>query len=111
MVFTENRDLALKREFGEYQVMGYRHYDLICISTDDGDYVIGTDDEADSSWRKALNYYLEESIYPELPENLVYYFDDKKWIKDAEQDGRGHALSSYDGEELEILDLYAYRIN
>ena len=60
-----------------------------------------TDSEADIEWDQSLESHLEECIYPELPENMRFYFDDEKWKKDARMDGRGHSLSCYDGNEFE----------
>ena len=65
------------------------------------EYYVLTDDEADEKWDEELDYYLEECIYPEIPEHLRGYFDDEAWKEDARMDGRGHTLSSYDGCEYE----------
>jgi hypothetical protein len=67
-------------------------------------YRVMTEDEADTAWDEALDNYLEECVYPELPETLRGYFDDAKWKRDAKFDGRGHALNSYDGSEEEGTD-------
>jgi hypothetical protein len=86
-----------------------------CFEADGGEYLVLTDDEADEKWEESLDYYIEECILPELPDNLRNYFDDEKWKRDAKYDGRGYSLSSYDGEEIEInIDgewFYIYRIN
>ena len=76
------------------------------IDTDEFDFngetiLVLTDDEADNRWDEELDYYLEDCVYPDLPENLKYYFDDEKWKNDARMDGRGHAVAHYDGEENE----------
>ena len=82
-------------------------------------YLILTDDEADSRWEQELDWYLEECIYPELPENMRYYFDDEKWKRDARYDGRGNAISHYDGceycehvdfEDGESDEIYIYKM-
>jgi len=82
---------------------------------DNDDYLVLTDDEADDAWEDALDSYLEDCIYPELSGNLKRYFDDDKWKQDARYDGRGHALSSYDGceneENVNGTIYYIYRIN
>ena len=54
--------------------------------------------------------YIEECILPELPENMQNYFDEEAWKRDARIDGRGHAISRYDGneEEVKINDTYYY---
>ncbi len=81
------------------------------------DYMVLTDDEADVKWDESLDNYLEECIYPELEKigNLANYFDDEAWKKDARMDGRGHSLSSYDGNEneetIEGETFYIYRTN
>lgn len=79
------------------------------------EYMVLNDEEADDEWNKNLNNYLEECVYPELPENLRNYFDNEKWKEDAKDDGRGNSLSGYDGVETEITDpeteeiFFAYR--
>ena len=65
------------------------------------EYIVLTDKEADEEWDRQLDNYLEECIYPELPEYLRVYFDDEAWKEDAKTDGRGHAISRYDGCEYE----------
>lgn len=79
------------------------------------EYMILTDREADEKWDEALDSYLEDCVYPELPEQFRCYFDDEKWKRDARMDGRGHSLSSYDGEEYEETiegeTYYIYRVN
>jgi len=78
-------------------------------------YLVLTDEEADDAWDKELDNYLEEIIYPELPDNIRNYFDDNRWKEDAKTDGRGHSLGRYDGEEHKIKDpesgelFYVYR--
>lgn len=62
-------------------------------------YLVLTEDEADSRWEEELDYYLDECVYPELPNNLKYYFDEEKWKRAARFDGRGNAISRYDGVE------------
>lgn len=77
------------------------------------DYLAGTDDEMDTLWDEDLDNYLEECVYPELPENMKYYFDDDRWKKDARMDGRAHFLNRYDGGEESVSIkgewYYAYR--
>lgn len=79
------------------------------------EYMVLTDEEADEAWEESLDSYLEECIYPELPEFTIRYFDDEAWRRDAKYDGRGHSLNHYDGsEEEETVDgetYYIYRIN
>lgn len=66
-----------------------------------GDYLVFTDDEADGAWDDELDNYLDECIMPELSGNLANYFDRDAWKRDARMDGRGHALSRYDGCEYD----------
>lgn len=75
------------------------------------EYLVCTDEEADDLWEESLDNYLEECIYPELSGNLSNYFDEESWKRDARYDGRGHSLSSYDGNEEEVDGFYIYRIN
>lgn len=70
------------------------------------DYLVLDDDEADKAWDEELDHYLEEIIYPELPDNVRNYFDDDKWKSDARIDGRGHSLGRYDGNENEVTTEY-----
>ena len=78
------------------------------------EYLVLTDEEADEEEDRQLDNYLDECIYPELPENLRYYFDDEAWKRDARMDGRGHIISTYDGTEYEekVNDTwyYIYRV-
>lgn len=79
------------------------------------EYYVLTDDEADDMVDRRLDDYLEELVYPEIPEHLRGYFDDEAWKEDAKTDGRGHTLSSYDGYEYEetVNDTtyFIYRID
>ncbi len=109
--YTEAK--AIVDKFGRFKESDWTHYGLRVIDTDSGEYAIGTDVECDDAWDESLDSYLEECVYPELPENMVNYFDDDAWKRDAMYDGRGHSLSSYDGDEVELetCDLYAFRLN
>ena len=79
------------------------------------EFLVLTDEEADEEEDRQLDNYLEECIYPELPENMRYYFDDEKWKRDAKMDGRGHIISMYDGcehnEDVNDTTYYIYRMN
>jgi hypothetical protein len=84
------------------------------------DYKVLTDSEANDAWEEELNTYIDECILPELPEIYRNYFDNESWKKDARDDGRGHTLAYYDGEENEETvehptdgreTFYIYRIN
>jgi len=77
------------------------------------DYLAGTDEEMDDAWDEDLDNYLEECVYPDLPDTLRNYFDDEAWKSDARMDGRGHSLNRYDGSEESVeIDgvwYFAYR--
>jgi len=111
--FTYTEAKEILGEFGRFTVSSWEHYGLTVIDTESGEFAIGTDMEADEAWEDNLDNYLEECVYPELPESMVNYFDDESWKRDAKYDGRGHSLSSYDGDEVEFTscDLYAFRLN
>ena len=111
MEFTYTQAKEIINELGRFTELPWTHYDMVVISTDSGEYAIGTEDEADDAWEQSLDNYLDEVIYPELPESVVDYFDDESWKRDARFYGRGHSLGSYDGNELDIADLVAFRIN
>ena len=111
MEFTDTQEQAIIKELGDFTVNPYEHYGLTVINTDSGEYAIGTELEADEAWEEYLDSYIEECIIPKFPESLQYYFDDDKWKQDAKYDGRGHSLASYDGYEIDIDDLVAFRIN
>jgi hypothetical protein len=114
---TDEKAIALARFLGiepdEVTLYGGHHYEMTIYETPEGDYAVGTDEEADESWGQSLDSYIDDCIIPEIKdENLKQYFDFEKWKRDARYDGRGHSLSSYDGEEMELENgLYAYRIN
>ena len=71
---------------------------------DGGVYEVLTDVEADQRWEEALDSYLEECVYPELPELARNYFNDEAWKRDARYDGRGHAIAHYDGADHDAVD-------
>ena len=75
------------------------------------EWLVLTDEEADALQDEYLESYLDDCIYPQLPELARSYFDEEAWKRDAKYDGRGHFLASYDGEEIEEMDLFLYRIN
>lgn len=83
------------------------------VPTDDGEYLVVDDSEADDLWDESLESYAEECL--EIPEAMKNYFDMDKWKADAKSDGRGHSLNRYDGSEEEVTingdTLYIYRQN
>ncbi len=96
----------------EIEEVSYSDY---TFEAEGGEYLVVTDSEADQLWEESLDSYLEECIYPELPQNMISYFDDEAWKRDARIDGRGHSLSHYDGgedwEDVNGETFYIYRVN
>lgn len=88
-------------------------YGLTIYSIGCREYAVGTNAEADEAWDQALDSYLDDcGVLDSIPENLRGYFDRDAWKADARHDGRGHALSGYDGQEMELAgDFYAFRLN
>jgi len=109
--FTYTQAKELIKAIGHFEVESYEHYGLTVISTSGTEYAIGTDEECDDAWGENLEDYIDECILPELNERYHLYFNREKWKSDARYDGRGHALSGYDGYENEVDGLYYYRIN
>lgn len=112
---TDNKIQALAQHLGCEDKDITQGYNESTFQYDNEEYLVVTDDEADDLWDEDLNNYLEECIYPELPENIRNYFDEEKWKNDARYDGRAHSLSRYDGnedtEEVEGEIYYIYRQN
>ena len=110
--FTYKEAKELIKAIGRFQISEYDHYGLSVLTVGKREFAIGTDDEADEAWEQALKNYWDECVEPEVPDFIKNYLDYDKWQRDARMDGRGHALSSYDGCESDIGDnLYLYRIN
>ena len=110
MEFTYSQAKAIIQELGRFTVSSWEHYDhLAVIDTESGEFAIGNDYEAEQAWEESIESYVDECM--ELSEVARRYFDMEAFKKDCSYDGRGHSLSSYDGCELEIADLYAYRLN
>jgi hypothetical protein len=84
-------------------------------SIGNNEYLVCDDATAEQYWDDELDMYLDECVYPELPNNMVQYFDDEKWKRDVRYDGRGHSLGHYDGceneERINGTDYYIYRQN
>lgn len=91
----------------------YDHFGLKVLACGRAEYAVGTDEEADAAWERSLDSYLDDcGVLDSIPENLRPYFDRAAWKADAKMDGRGHALSSYDGHAIELDDGFvAFRIN
>ena len=91
-------------------------HDVYEAISEQGEYLVLTDCEADAACDEALESYIDDCILPECPAAIAPYFDRDAWKRDALlSDGRGHTLASYDGDEAEVqLDgewFYIYRVN
>jgi hypothetical protein len=103
---------------------------------ENSDYMVLTDDEAnekaaeyikDSLWAFNADFLagetgIDQSVFEAIQNNgkcernndaIASCIDDmESFIESAiSADGRGHFLSPYDGEEIEVDDLYIYRLN
>jgi hypothetical protein len=115
---TENRIKALQQHLGltddqveDGTIEGDNPYNV-----DGEEYLVLTDDEADSAFRESVESYIDDCILHEIPKAYRPYFDADSFIRDVElSDGRGHTLASYDGEENEEkVDgewFYIYRVS
>ncbi|WP_298845621.1 hypothetical protein [uncultured Clostridium sp.] len=90
-------------------------YDDSVFESEGGTYLVCSNEEANDLWEESLESYIDDCILPEIPESYRNYFDNESWKNDAKQDGRGHSLSGYDGEETEVSvngeTYYIYRTN
>lgn len=104
------------------QLLNLDKKDIVISNCDDcilligkKEYLVVTDEEAEDEWYAHMESYVEDIIYPEIPEVYHFYFDKEKWINDAKGDGRGHSLALYDGvqniEEVDGETYYIYRQN
>lgn len=87
----------------EYGNNGYKSDDA------PGEYLVVTDEEADTLWEESLDSYIDDCLLSfntsiATPGSTAPCFD-----------GRGHSLSSYDGEEheekIDGVWYYIYRVN
>jgi len=110
--FNESDDLT----FEEWVNLNYEQVEAF----DNDNYLVLDDGEADEAWDEYLDNYIEECILHELPEQYRNYFDNDRWKEDARQDGRGHCLSGYNGNEYketvndedgDLHTFYIYRQN
>ena len=97
--------------FGDVDRCNYSCYGMTTYTAGGAEYAVATDDEADEAQDAAFNSYIDECVRPELSGSLANYFDEESWKRDAKHDGRGHALSSYDGHEHECREYFIYRVN
>ncbi len=109
LTYTQAKEII--NTIGRFKITGYDHYGLTVLSVGNREFAIGTEDEADYAWEKALGSYWDECVLPVLPEWINGYLDYDKWESDAKMDGRGHALSNYDGCETDVADLVMFRTN
>ena len=90
-------------------------YDTYSSADEPGEYLVLTASDADERWDAELDSYIDECILPEIPEAFRSYFDFDAWKHDAQYDGRGHSLATYDGHESEEdvngTTYYIYRVN
>ncbi len=84
--------------------------DDFTLDTEVGEFRIMSESGMESAWDDSLESYLEDCVYPQLPEMARNYFDDKAWKRDARFDGWGHALNHYDGSGFEVRVAVANRI-
>lgn len=123
----------LECDVDQVDVETYDNNAFSCGSSS-GEYLILTNEEADQS----AEDYIKDSVWAFTPsflerhtgidEEIFEMLQDKfessnevitNSIKDMEEfiadaigsDGRGHFISSYDGEEEELNDFFIYRIN
>ena len=82
------------------------------ISNDD--WLVLTDNEADKLPEECAESYTDEALQ-EIPDHLQRYFDADLYCSDVLNDGRGHLLAHYDGDEREQTingtTYYLYRRN
>ena len=119
--FESNTDLTeneILRCLAYAEMQGYKISDLKGLEFKDNtitdgrrEYLVLTDEEANDKWDESLDSYLDEILH----KYLQRYFDCEAWKSDARNDGRGHYLAAYDGDEIEVcfFDEYffIYRIN
>jgi hypothetical protein len=131
----------LECEPGELSEETFDHYGLAVFSLGNKEYAIGTDDEADeacaeyikdTAWAFNASFILGECGLPLELEDAIRSFQEKecegandalvaliekcadfdKFTRHAiAADGRGHFLSSYDGNENEAGEFFVYRTN
>ena len=109
----EQREEAIQEVINELDNI-VNEYDN-CYSYYKEEYLVLTDEEADEEEDRQLDNYIDECVYPEIPEHLQNYFDEEAWKRDAHMDGRGNIISTYDGceydETVNGTTYYIYRIN
>ena len=77
-----------------------------CLEYEGGEWLVLTNEEARDAVQEYWEEYLEEMLHwSDVPEWAYPYFNKELWIEDQELGDRGPALSSYNGEEVEISTL------
>lgn len=131
MDMTELRKVALKQQV-EYSTFNEDYKfnidklnnqvvevwgEINLFEIDGEEWLVLTDDEADKLWDEELDNYIDDCLC--IPKHVEPYFDREKWKSDARMDGRGHAISSYDGMEhnqtvgnqTEGQEFFLFRMN
>lgn len=97
--------------------MPYSHYGLAFFKVGRNEYAVAEGEkEREEAFEKAVESYIEDVIFPDLPEIGQRYFNIKSFVHDAELNGeQGGFLAPYDSEENEIKYrrkwYFIYRIN
>lgn len=109
---SEDQEISYKDVLNDLSHENNYYYGLDVYSYGQMEYAVGTDSQCEIAEDDYLSEYINESILDEIPELYKSYFDEEKWKRDAKINGRGYALSNYDGNEIELDNgLFAYRIN
>ena len=108
--------LSIEDDENELENLHESSYDENVIEYYSEEYEVLTDEEADDRWEQELDNYIDECIMPEIKDDMLRtYFDEEAWKRDARFDGRGHAISRYDGceneEKINNTWYYIYRQN
>ena len=75
------------------------------------DYFVGTEDESNREAEEYANYYLDEILSSEIPEEYHQYFDTQGFIDDYLYNDNAEIISSYDGKEYEeVINNTTYYI-
>jgi len=73
------------------------------------EYLVLTDDEAETAWDESMDQYIDECVLGEIPQQFRYYFDYEKFKHDASFDGRGHSLATWDSVKITSMLTKAKR--
>lgn len=107
------KPLLLVSEFGvEALDAGQCAYDDCMFSIGRAEYLVLDESEKETRWDDCLESFLDDGCIEGADSP---YFDREAWKRDARYDGAGHALSGYDGSEIECTVgkewYYIYRVN